>query len=152
VLSNQLFLVKSSKLAMEKNMPLQEMFNKYALIVRENGSGTRQTSERFLSNHIDIEKIKKMELTSNEAVKQAVLAGLGLSIMPLIGLKNELINNEVSIVNAKGLPLNNSWQLVWAKGRDLPPVAVKYIEYLRENLDGLKIRHFDWYRRYKVEI
>jgi DNA-binding transcriptional LysR family regulator len=61
------------------------------LIFREQGSGTRQMMERFLSQrHIVLQK--KLELTSNEAVKQAIMANLGYSIMPLIGIRNELAN------------------------------------------------------------
>jgi DNA-binding transcriptional LysR family regulator len=49
-----------------------------------------------------------MELTSNEAVKQAVIAGLGCSIMPLIGIKNELLNKELQIIPFKGLPIKTT--------------------------------------------
>ena len=56
-----------------------------------------------------------MELTSNEAVKQAVLAGLGYSIMPLIGIKNELHNKQLSIYPIKGLPIKTTWSLIWLK-------------------------------------
>ena len=52
--------------------------------------------EKFISKSGDPVR-KKIELTSNEAVKQAVLAGLGFSIMPLIGIKNELLNKELQI-------------------------------------------------------
>jgi DNA-binding transcriptional LysR family regulator len=55
-----------------------------------------------------------MELTSNEAVKQSLLAGLGYSIMPLIGIKNEIHNNELKIISIKGLPIKTTWSLIWA--------------------------------------
>jgi DNA-binding transcriptional LysR family regulator len=56
-----------------------------------------------------------MELTSNEAVKQALLAGLGYSIMPLIGIRNELQQQELQIIPVKGLPITTSWSLIWLK-------------------------------------
>ena len=59
--------------------------------------------------------MKKIELTSNEAVKQAVLAGLGYSIMPLIGIKNELSNQDLEIIPLKGLPIITHWNLIWLK-------------------------------------
>ena len=49
-----------------------------------------------------------MELTSNEAVKQAVFSGLGCSIMPIIGIRNELKNKELQIVPVKGLPISTN--------------------------------------------
>jgi DNA-binding transcriptional LysR family regulator len=49
--------------------------------------------ESFIERNISV--LKKMELTSNEAVKQILLAGLGCSIMPLIGIRSELQNNEL---------------------------------------------------------
>ena len=73
---------------------------------------------------------KKMELTSNEAVKQAVIAGLGCSIMPLIGIKNELQNGELQIVPIKEFPLTSTWNLVWLKEKKLSPVASSFLEYL----------------------
>jgi hypothetical protein len=67
--------------------------------------------------------IKKLELTSNEAVKQAVIAGLGYSIMPLIGLKNELINKDLKIIQVKGFPIKSVWNMVWQKNKNLSPIA-----------------------------
>ncbi len=55
-------------------------------------------------------KIKSIELISNEAVKQAVIANLGYSIISLIGIKNALFNNELHIVPSKGLPIITHWR------------------------------------------
>jgi DNA-binding transcriptional LysR family regulator len=57
-----------------------------------------------------------MELTSNEA-KQAVIAGLGCSIMPLI--ENELLNKELQIIPFKGLPIKTTWSLIWLRKNTL---------------------------------
>ncbi len=54
---------------------------------------------------------------SNEAVKQALLAGLGFSIIPLIGIKNELKNKDLQIIPVNGLPVRNNWYLVWLKSK-----------------------------------
>jgi DNA-binding transcriptional LysR family regulator len=77
-----------------------------AVIYREEGSGTRYIMEKFIENN-NLNVPKKVELTGNEAVKQAVMAGLGCSLMPLIGVKNELNNGSLQIVPVKGLPKSN---------------------------------------------
>jgi DNA-binding transcriptional LysR family regulator len=68
--------------------------------------------EKFIENNNL--NVPKVELTGNEAVKQAVMAGLGCSIMPL-GVKNELNNGSLQIVPVKGLPIKSNWNLIWLK-------------------------------------
>lgn len=89
-----------------------------------------------------------MELSSNEAVKQAVLAGLGYSIMPLIGIRNELHNNELRIIPVKGLPIQTNWRLVWLKGKKHTPVAQAYLKFLRLKLKEIVQEKFTWYEQY----
>ena len=89
-----------------------------------------------------------MELTSNEAVKQAVLAGLGYSIMPLIGIKNELQNNELQIIPIKGLPIKTTWSLVWLKGKKHTPVAGSLLSYLKKEKNTIVDSKFSWYEKY----
>jgi len=83
-----------------------------------------------------------MELTSNEAVKQAVLAGLGLSIMPLIGIRNELKSGELKIIPTIGLPIKTKWRLIWLKEKNLSPVAKAFIEFVRKNKASIEKKHF----------
>ena len=147
LLQNKLFLVGSTKTKFKKGVKTKEIFKDLPLIFREKGSGTRQTMESFIKrNKISI--LKKMELTSNEAVKQALLAGLGYSIMPLIGIKNELHNNELQIIPIKGLPIKTNWSLIWLKGKKHSPVSSSFLTYLRK--DNTKIAHekFSWYEQY----
>jgi DNA-binding transcriptional LysR family regulator len=89
-----------------------------------------------------------MELTSNEAVKQAVIAGLGYSIMPLIGLKNELLNGQLHILEVKGLPTVTRWRLIWLKGKKLSPVAQAFLEFVRSEKQRILTEKFDWYLKY----
>ena len=56
-----------------------------------------------------------MELTSNEAVKEAVIAGLGCSIMPVIGIKNELLHGDLQIIPVEDFAITSVWNLVWMK-------------------------------------
>jgi DNA-binding transcriptional LysR family regulator len=84
--------------------------------------------EKFIENN-NLNVPKKVELTGNEAVKQAVMAGLGCSIMPLIGVKNELNNGSLQIVPVKGLPIKSNWNLIW-KGKSFP-VATAYLDFIQ---------------------
>ena len=88
---------------------------------------------------------KKMELTSNEAVKQVVLAGLGYSIMPLIEIKNELKNGKLEIIPMKGLPMISHWNLVWLTSKKLSPVAAAFLDYVKENKEAVIEQHFKQY-------
>ncbi|MFZ6023631.1 MAG: LysR family transcriptional regulator [Bacteroidota bacterium] len=129
LLPNKLYLVgvRNSRIPSQGN--IKKLFEELPLIFRETGSGTRQTMEKFIEKkHLTFRK--KMELTSNEAVKQAVLAGLGYSIMPLIGIKNELKNGDMKIIPVKGLPIKTAWQLIWLKGKKLSPIASSFLEYI----------------------
>ena len=82
----------------------------------------------ILQNNLPV--LPKMELTSNEAVKQALLAGLGYSIMPLFGIRNELSKNELQIVQIKGLPIVTTWGLIWLKGKKRTPVSGAFFRIL----------------------
>lgn len=75
---------------------------------------------------------KKIELTSNEAVKQAILAGLGMSIMPIIGIREEIKNKKIKIIPADNLPIKTKWRLIWLKDSKLSPVAQEYLEHLQK--------------------
>ncbi len=123
------------------------LLEKLPLIYREAGSGTRSMMEKFITDS-NLVVQKRLELTSNEAVKQALLAGLGYSIMPLIGLKNELMNNDLNIIPIPGLPLQTSWMLIWHKDKQFSPVARAFLTYLQENKTSIIQQHFGWYERF----
>lgn len=137
LLPNKLFLVGRH----------QTDLSQVSFIYRENGSGTRRVMERFLSEH-SLSLARKIELTSNEAVKQAVLAGLGVSLMPLIGIKNELQQQELSIIPFPGLPLQTMWSLVWLKGKKHSPAAVAFLQHLHQQSSQIVERWFHWYGKY----
>jgi DNA-binding transcriptional LysR family regulator len=147
LLSNQLFLVCDKNFKPTKKVYDTSILQELPLIYREVGSGTRLTMEKFL-NQNNIKVNKKLELTSNEAVKQAVIAGIGSSIMPLIGIKNELINGELQIVPVKGLPIISTWNLIWLKNKNFSPAAKAFLEFLKENKQKIKQEQFDWYNKY----
>ncbi|MEZ4985112.1 MAG: LysR family transcriptional regulator [Saprospiraceae bacterium] len=148
LIQNKLYLVASPTSATKlPSKKIQSLLEQSTLIYREQGSGTRQTMERFLQQ-MAIPVRKKMELTSNEAVKQAVLAGLGVSIMPLIGIKNELQLQQLQIIPVKGLPIQTSWHLVWPQGKKHSPASHALLQYLQMHKDDIINTHFNWYENY----
>lgn len=147
LLQNKLFLVGKDNIKFKKNRSLKEAFENIPLIFRESGSGTRQVMESFI-NKYQIPIKKKMELTSNEAVKQALLAGIGYSIMPLIGIKNELHQNELQIIPVNNLPIKTTWSLIWLKGKQHSPVAASFIAHLKKEKGRIVQEKFSWYEQY----
>ena len=101
--------------------------------------------EKYLKNKSGEGRI---ELTSNEAVKQAVLAGLGSSIIPLIGIKNELSNESIQIIERKDLPIITNWRIIWLKNRKLSPVGEAYLSFIKGNREKIIQEHFKWYLNY----
>ena len=117
------------------------------MLYREDGSATRNAMEDFIASQ-NISTPKKMELTSNEALKQAVIAGLGYSIMPLIGIKNELKNGDLQIIPYKDLPIVTTWNLVWQKSKNLSPTALAYLDFIKAEKARIIEENFAWYDQY----
>jgi DNA-binding transcriptional LysR family regulator len=145
-LQNKLYLIGNTQTG-KKVIKTKEELQQLPFIFREKGSGTRQTMERFMEKH-KISVLKKMELTSNEAVKQAVLAGLGYSIMPLIGIRNELHTHELQIISMKGLPITTTWSLIWLKEKKHSPVSAKFLAELKKTKSQIVHEKFNWYEQY----
>ncbi len=132
LVENKLYLIGNSK----------KIDNDKPLIYREEGSATRMAMNEYFK--IGKER-KSMELTSNEAVKQALIAGLGYSILPLIGIKNELSNGELHIIKSKKLPIITNWRLIWLKNKKLSPVAEAYLNFVRQEKETIIKNSFGWY-------
>ncbi|MFT4758176.1 MAG: DNA-binding transcriptional LysR family regulator [Paraglaciecola sp.] len=147
LMQNKLFLVGGTCLNRNPKEPIIRLFKKHPLLFREKGSATGAAMEAFITKK-KIPIFKKMQLTSNEALKQAVVAGLGYSIMPLIGIKNELKNQDLEIIPYRGLPITSHWNLVWLKSKKLSPAAKKFLEYIKSDKDRIIKEHFDWFEKY----
>ena len=141
LMKNKLYFVANRDFNPSKKKVLLKDLNKSLFIFRESGSATRLAMEQYLVKHkIAIEK--EMELTSNEAVKQAVIAGLGISIMPIIGIKNELRNGDLQIIEMTDFPLETNWNLIWLKSKNLSLVAKTFKNHLEENKEKIIKQHF----------
>ncbi|CAG5016799.1 HTH-type transcriptional activator CmpR [Dyadobacter sp. CECT 9275] len=147
LLPNRLFLVGKAGQKVKIKNDVKEQFQSLPLIFREKGSGTRLAMERFFSEQ-NITVVKKMELTSNEAVKQAILAGLGYSIMPLIGIRNELSNHELEIINVQGLPIKTTWSLVWLAEKKHSPASLSFLEFVSSRKSAIVEQNFSWCEPY----
>nr|WP_299072473.1 LysR family transcriptional regulator [uncultured Allomuricauda sp.] len=147
LMKNKLYLVANpnhfKRILLSKNMFVKDT----PLIFREPGSATRFAMENYLKKS-QIQVGKRIELTSNEAVKQAVIAGLGCSIMPLIGIKNQLKNGDLKIYPKKQLPIQTTWNLVWLRSKKLSPVASAFLEYLENEKAKIIHQDFDWFEKY----
>jgi DNA-binding transcriptional LysR family regulator len=147
LMPNKLYVVGNTDQRFKNSFYDKGIFEKLPIIFREEGSGTRVVMEKFISkNKLPISK--KMELTSNEAVKQAVIAGLGYSIMPLIGIKNELLNKDLQIIKVKGFPIESTWRLIWLKNKKLSPVAIAFLNYLKSEKEKISNERFEWFNKY----
>jgi len=143
LLENKLFLVGNQYDHTPSEPYKKQMFAHLPMIYREKGSATRSIMETFFERNNIVAK-KKLELTSNEAVKQAVIAGLGYSIMPLIGIRNEIKNGELKIFPVEGFPVKSQWRLIWLKSKNLSPVALSFLSNIRESKANIIADSFSW--------
>lgn len=143
LLQNKLYLIGNNKIQINNTKDLENL----PLIFREEGSGTRQTMENFIKNK-KIKVLKKLKLATNEAVKQAILAGLGYSIMPIIGIKNEIEQKELHVIPIKGLPIKTTWSLIWLKGKKHAPASAAFLEHLKKEKDQIIKNNFNWHENF----
>ena len=143
LMPNTLYLIANIDQKIGNEIQDKRIIENLPIIYREQGSGTRYIMEKFIENN-QLTVPKKMVLTSNEAIKQAVLAGLGCSIMPIIGVKNELNNGSLQIIPVKGLPIQSNWNLIWLKGKKFSPVAQAYIKFIEEETARIIEQKFNW--------
>ena len=148
LMDNKLYLVGGKQYKSTGKFISSKEFEQLPLIFREQGSATRKAMEYFIASN-KISTYKKMELKSNEALKQAIVAGLGYSIMPLIGIKNELKNGDLQVIPIKKLPMKTEWNLIWLKSKNLSSIAKSFIENINKNKDDIIKTHFDWFDSYK---
>lgn len=147
LMENRLFVVGNKEHKFQRQVYDNSILEELPLIYRETGSGTRHVMEGFIKQN-NLPVIKKMELTSNEAVKQAVIAGLGFSIMPLIGIKNELNNGDLQIILVNGFPIKSVWRLIWLKNKNFSPVAKSYLDYVKNEKNRIITEKFQWFTKF----
>ncbi|MBC3757240.1 LysR family transcriptional regulator [Hyunsoonleella sp. SJ7] len=147
LMRNELYMVGGRDYKLKGKHLSKAEFQKLPLIYREQGSATRLAMEKFIDSK-KISTYKKMELTSNEALKQAVISGLGFSIMPLIGIKTALKLGDLQIIPVKGLPIVTNWNLIWLSSKNMSTIAKAHIEHIEENKEAITKKHFHWLDNY----
>lgn len=121
----------SHPLARRKRLALADLAGE-RFIMREPGSGTRIAIEQYLADQQMVLNMR-MELGSNEAIKQAVAGGLGLSILSRHTLhRNPAQEDDVVILPVAGFPLHTSWQLVYLRQKRLSRAAQAFLALLED--------------------
>ncbi|HQT32610.1 MAG: LysR substrate-binding domain-containing protein [Thiobacillus sp.] len=100
-----------------------------SFLVREAGSGTRGAMERFFAAR-ELEIQSSMEMSSNEAIKQAVQAGLGLGILSLQTLEMELALKRLAVLDVDGFPIMRHWYIVHRADKRLSPAALAFKDFV----------------------
>ncbi|MFW2374059.1 MAG: LysR family transcriptional regulator [Gammaproteobacteria bacterium] len=120
-------------LVKEKNIPLSRFSNEQ-FVVRETGSGTRSAIERFFEEH-GVNFNTAIEMSSNEAIKQAVEAGLGLGIVSIHTLELELETHRLVLLDVEDFPIIRHWHIVQRHGKRLSPVAQAFKQFVLDHAE-----------------
>jgi DNA-binding transcriptional LysR family regulator len=117
-------------LAERVSVPLHELAQR-RFILREKGSGTRMAGDQFF-RQMKFRPNVRLELGSNEAVKESVAGGLGIGVVSRHCLHGLLKEHGVSVVDVKGFPVPSAWHIVQPAGRKTSPLAMAFRQHLRE--------------------
>ena len=108
------------------------MLQDQTFVVREKGSGTRTAMQRFFEEH-NLSVTSSMEMNENEAIKQAVQAGMGLGVVSIHTIELELETNRLVILDVEDFPIMRHWYLVHRKEKRLSPITQAFKDFvLRE--------------------
>jgi LysR family transcriptional regulator, low CO2-responsive transcriptional regulator len=106
----------------------------YEFLIREEGSGTRAAMEKFFADHRLAPRVA-MEMTSNETIKQAVMAGMGISFLSLHTIGLELKAGLIAVPDIEGLPLAKRWYIVNTLAKTLSPAAEAFRYFMLEEAE-----------------
>ncbi|MDV6319907.1 LysR family transcriptional regulator [Chromohalobacter sp. HP20-39] len=120
--------------------PTLEDFTRYYVLMREPGSGTRTAFEDFVARE-RVSLRHTLELGTNEAIKQGVMAHLGVAVLPRLAVQLELASGLLASPTLPGFPLRRSWCTVHPKDRYPTPVTELFLRFVRELLPELNA-HF----------
>jgi len=130
--SNPLAIVAAPNHALvrRKRLPFSALAD-YKFVVREEGSGTRAAMERLFKQHQTPLHVE-MEMPSNETIKQAVMAGMGLSFLSMRTLRHELASGHIAMVDVEGLPPPGHWYVTHLRTKKLSPATSAFKDFLIE--------------------
>jgi DNA-binding transcriptional LysR family regulator len=135
---NPLLLIASKEhfLAKKKSVDLSSLKNE-KFIFREKGSGTRMATDAHFKR-LKLKPNIRLELGSNEAIKQAVIGGLGIAVLSKYSLGDKSDQEEVAILKCNEFPIESSWHIVSPKGKKLSPIAAIFKKHLSQQAKGWK--------------
>ena len=118
-----------------------ESLRPFDFIVREEGAGTRAAMEAFFAD-ARLEPHVVMEMSSNETIKQAVIADMGLSFLSLHTVQLELEKGLLVVLDVEGAPVLRAWNVVHTLSKVLSPAAEAFRYFMLEHGEGFLARHF----------
>jgi DNA-binding transcriptional LysR family regulator len=124
----------------EKRFDLQELRHE-TFLLREPGSGTRAVAERMFRDHL-FTPAKVTTLGSNETIKQAAMAGMGIGVLSLHTLSLELRSREIVLLDVLGTPIDRAWHIVHMTSKWLSPASQAYRTFLLENTSAYLDREY----------
>ena len=129
-MANPLVMIASTRspLAKRQQLALPELAGE-RFIVRERGSGTRMAIDHFFKA-AKFRPNLRLELGSNEAVKESVAGGLGISVISSHALHGHAREHGVCVLNVQGFPIESNWHVVHPKGKKLSPIASVFKSHL----------------------
>ena len=123
------------ELVRRRSLPFSAL-GEHRFVVREEGSGTRAAMERLFAKHQTALNVV-MEMPSNETIKQAVMAGMGLSFLSLRTVRHELASGHIALVQIEGLPVMGHWYVTHLGQKKLSPAAGAFKSFLIEQAGAL---------------
>jgi DNA-binding transcriptional LysR family regulator len=136
---------KTHRLARARRFDFHELRNE-AFLMREPGSGTRLVMEAVFKQHLFTPQ-RIVTIGSNETVKQAVMAGMGVSLLSLHTLELELRTGEIGLLDIIGTPVMRNWHLVNMNAKLLSPAALAFREFLLQRTQPHLEKIFAPYRK-----
>ena len=115
-------------LAGEKRIPLYKLQDQ-TFVVREPGSGTRTAMQRFFDEH-NLTITSSMDMNENEAIKQAVQAGMGLGVVSVHTIELELETHRLVILDVEDFPIMRHWYLVHRREKRLQPITEAFKDFV----------------------
>lgn len=124
----------SDPLAKQKNISFNDL-SRHRFIMRESGSGTRMAADQYFRKKKFRPDIR-LELGSNEAVKESVAGGLGVGVISQYALHGHQREHGVRVIDVDGFPLKSSWHLVHLAAKNLSPIALAFKEHIVREING----------------
>jgi len=118
-----------------KRLPLERLASE-TFIIRERGSGTRAAMEHVFAER-GFKAGETLEMSSNETIKQAVMAGMGIAFLSMHTIGLELRAGRLALLAVSGLPVMREWYVIHRRGKRLSPAAQAFKSFLLEQGAGL---------------